>query len=316
MLLEKDNNLVVSTFRPGYLIYPKDLGRALDTLGYRQSSINSANDVLTNFPYYLSKTKSRSSQISSVLEMPVCIFVDPTINMNTDSLISEVNLLMKKVYDNYAPFNMANHPTKLHKLLVEKELIKTLSPKTVYMDFEEFGRYWRKREAFTFSQVVRNDSAVITIPDAVYPVDEQLSLVINNGQNLKSVVVNRQNGQTIGFLKANLEQNDLIVYFKEKSSIPTKIDRIQENQLSMTAYPNPFSSRITISFTLTEASYAKVEIFDSWGRLISVPLLNQRLASGTHEVVYTPDGPGSGIYYCRLKTDKRVMVKKIIRIGH
>jgi hypothetical protein len=84
----------------------------------------------------------------------------------------------------------------------------------------------------------------------------------------------------------------------------------------MVAYPNPFSSRITIGFSLSEASYAKVEIFDTWGRLVAVPLLNQRLTSGPHEVVYTPDGQGSGIFYCRLKTDKGVIVKKIIRTGN
>lgn len=316
VVLEDDNKITVNTFRAGYNYYPNEIGRALDTIYYRQSSINTANDVLTNFPYYLAKTRSKLSDMTKVLEIPVCLYVDVTEKMNKDSVINLANQVMSKVYANYAPFSIASHPTTLYKLSFEKDLIKSLSSKTVYMTYSEFGSYWRRREAFTFTESIKNDSLIITIPDAAYPVDEQLSLVINNGQNLKSLVVKWQNGQAIGFMKANLEQNDLIVYFKDKVNVPTSILRPQEARPVLLTYPNPFSSQITIAFNLDEASNVRLEIFDLWGRLVDVPLSKQMMAVGAHQVVYTPANPVNGVYLCRLVTDKAVIVNKIVRLGN
>jgi len=314
-LLETDAHTTLTSFRPGYLALPNKIGLALDTLGYKQSSINSANDVLSNFPYYLSKEKEKSSTISKVLEIPCSWFTDPKPEEKKDSLINSLNEISKKVYDNYAPLIVLLHPTNIYKLSVQKDLIKSLSTKTEFLNINEFENYWTNREAFNYTQTIKNDSLVITIPDSSYPFDNRLSLIINNGQELKSLVVQKQDRQAISFLRSNFEKNDLIIYFKEKEVL-TQINnnKIPEIQLSMSAYPNPFTSQITIDFILSEESHANLEIYDIYGRLIST-LLDQRLTSGFHQVIYAPKNSKNGIYFCKLKTDKEFIVRKIIRIN-
>ena len=312
-LLETDAHTTVTSFRPGYLYYPKEIGIALDTLGYKQCSINSANDVLTNFPYKLARIRTKSSAMTKVLEMPCSWFTDPNPKEKTDSLIKSLTDVSKKVYANYAPFIVLLHPTTLYKLPVQAELIKSLSKKTEYMSVDEFGTYWANRDAFTYNQTVKNDSLVITIPNASYPFDNRLSIIVNGGQKLKSVAVKKQDGTAISFIKANFEVADIIIYFKEKS-IPTAIDInvLSEKKLIMTPYPNPFISQTTISFILPEQSRTKLEIYDMNGRFLTT-LLDQTLPAGYHEVVFTPTSSNYRVFFCKLKTDKDAMVKKIIK---
>ena len=314
-LLENDAHLKVSTFRPGYLLYPNELGIALDSLGYKQSSINSANDVLSNFPYYLSKVRAKSSDISKVLEVPISWFTDPKPTEKTDSLINSLKDISKRVYANYAPFVVLIHPTNFYKFTVQIDLIKSLSPNLEYMSVDELGQYWRNRETFKYSQSIKNDSMVITIPDSSYPFDDRLSIVINNGKNLKSLMVQKQDGKSLKTFKSNFESNDLIVYFREKEIFTGIINsKLPDIQLSMSTYPNPFTTQTTIGFVLPEESTVKLDVYDLSGRLVAT-LLDQRMTSGLHQVVYAPNGTRTGLYLCKLTTNKRFIVKKIILIN-
>jgi len=156
---------------------------------------------------------------------------------------------------------------------------------------------------------------VITIPDSTYPFDDRLSIVVNNGRDLKSLLVQKQDGKSIKALKSNFESNDLIVYFSEKE-IFTGIqnNKLPEIQLSMSAYPNPFTSQTTIGFVLPEESPVKLDIYDMSGRLVST-LLDQRMTPGLHQVVYVPNNARTGLYLCRLTTNKGFIVKKIMLIN-
>lgn len=215
-LLEQDLGIKVRSFRPGLLYDPFEIGKALDTTGYTQSSLHSANDVMTNFPYRMARKRAVDTEFTKVLEMPISFFTDPKVSQKTDSIINKLTLVVGQVNANYAPFIVLLHSTNLYKLSVQKELIKSLPPGTLFMDINELATFWLTREAFEFNQVVKNDSATITVPDTYLPVNEQLSMVISNGRNLKSLVLQNQNGQPIPFLRDNFEQNDLIIYFKEK----------------------------------------------------------------------------------------------------
>jgi hypothetical protein len=215
-LLEQDLGITVRSFRPGLLYDPFEIGKALDTTGYTQSSLHSANDVMTNFPYRMARKRAVDTEFTKVLEMPISFFTDPKVSQKTDSIINKLTLVVGQVNANYAPFIVLLHSTNLYKLSVQKELIKSLPPRTLFMDINELATFWLSREAFEFNQDVKNDSATITVPDTFLPVNEQLSLVIRDGRNLKSLVLQTQSGQPIPFLRDNFEQNDLIIYFKEK----------------------------------------------------------------------------------------------------
>jgi hypothetical protein len=83
--------------------------------------------------------------------------------------------------------------------------------------------------------------------------------------------------------------------------------------------PNPFNPTTTIRFTVRDAGYVSLQVFDAGGRAVRT-LVDDRVASGTHEVRW--DGGNergervsSGVYFYRLtalgvsQTKKMVLLK-------
>src|SRR5690606_41565341 len=71
--------------------------------------------------------------------------------------------------------------------------------------------------------------------------------------------------------------------------------RLDEN------YPNPFNPATTIQFALTNASEARLEVFDVLGRHVAT-LVDGPLAAGEYRVQFEGAGLPSGTYMYRLTT--------------
>jgi hypothetical protein len=71
------------------------------------------------------------------------------------------------------------------------------------------------------------------------------------------------------------------------------------------AYPNPFNDKLSINFTLSEASKVRLELFTVAGQLIAVLCDGEVKASGLHTAEFTADESASkGMYIYRLQTEK------------
>jgi len=91
----------------------------------------------------------------------------------------------------------------------------------------------------------------------------------------------------------------------------TAIDQQQAVKL-VTVYPNPFTSRLTISFTLPEPSASQVIISDAYGRIIRTIEEQGLLQPGNYDLILESGNMTPGIYYCRIQTELYTVVKKII----
>ena len=79
-------------------------------------------------------------------------------------------------------------------------------------------------------------------------------------------------------------------------------------------YPNPFSSSITIDYSVPKASAIRVAVFDILGR--QVALLQDALRpAGKHQVAWNPDaGVTAGIYLIRITTDQgESQVREVVK---
>jgi hypothetical protein len=112
---------------------------------------------------------------------------------------------------------------------------------------------------------------------------------LQTGIALISEIENKEN-LTIG---NNVRKKEGELYFKAKN------------------YPNPFNPNTTISFTLPEASYTNVTVYDRLGREVAV-LLSENLSAGTHSVEFVAEDLPSGIYFYRIKTSSETEVMKMI----
>lgn len=66
-------------------------------------------------------------------------------------------------------------------------------------------------------------------------------------------------------------------------------------------YPNPFVEQTTISFTIPQAEYIRVSVFDGLGKRVS-KLMQGPLPAGQHQVQWVPRDIGAGMYFCRIES--------------
>ncbi|MFH1936895.1 MAG: C25 family cysteine peptidase, partial [Bacteroidota bacterium] len=92
---------------------------------------------------------------------------------------------------------------------------------------------------------------------------------------------------------------------------PTAIDNTLAERM-VTVYPNPFTDRLNILYTLPEPSSARIILSDAFGRLIRVVEEKGMIPAGNHTIVLESGTLKPGLYYCRVQTDYFTVVRKII----
>ncbi len=92
----------------------------------------------------------------------------------------------------------------------------------------------------------------------------------------------------------------------ENPSNPTEF-RLYDN------YPNPFNPSTTLRYSLPEASFTSIKIYDALGNEVS-SLVNETKSAGTYEVEFNAAGLSSGIYYYTIQAGSFNQTKKMILI--
>jgi peptidoglycan/xylan/chitin deacetylase (PgdA/CDA1 family) len=316
-LLQTDIGVSVKSWRSGYLCYPAVLAHVLDSTGYINSSTNSANDVLSNFPFFCHQDLSFTQPVLPILEIPNTIDVDGYAldSLTSTNYISKANTwltVVQKVADNYAPVVFLIHPTQLYKLALETYLVQNTPDGESIMDLESFSSYWLSRDSLIFSTDRLNDSVLqITVPDSLFSMSDKLSLVINNGQSLSSIIVQNQSGTPVGFHQSNWENNDLIIYF-----YPTVVGVNQsaaiKNSCYVKNYPNPFIGSTNFEFFLDKESPVTLQVFDQTGRELN-SVMNENYKAGLHRITFNANHLQPGIYFYTMTTSEgRVSGKMMI----
>ncbi len=76
-------------------------------------------------------------------------------------------------------------------------------------------------------------------------------------------------------------------------------------------FPNPFNPATTLKFTIAREEHVAIDIFNSLGQKVET-LVDSRLASGSHEVVWDASGQASGLYFYMLKAGQRTDTKRML----
>jgi len=95
------------------------------------------------------------------------------------------------------------------------------------------------------------------------------------------------------------------------SYLSTIDDPVTPSALSLGNYPNPFNPETTVSFSLSAAGHARLDVYNVRGQRVAT-LLNERCAAGDHSVSWKADGMASGVYLLRLQTDKGAVTRKTL----
>jgi endonuclease/exonuclease/phosphatase family metal-dependent hydrolase len=77
------------------------------------------------------------------------------------------------------------------------------------------------------------------------------------------------------------------------------------------AYPNPFNPTTTIRFNIVVTDALLLQVYDITGRVVET-LVNKRLISGEHEIIWNASNQSSGVYFVRLSNSTFQQTKKLI----
>ena len=116
-------------------------------------------------------------------------------------------------------------------------------------------------------------------------------------------------------------------YFGRPFSFPRSIGAVEGNAgetgieselsgptaagFSISNFPNPFNASTVIRFTIPSRSHVSLKVFDIRGRE-ACRLVDAILPAGPHLVLFDGSGFDSGVYGCRIQTEGRVEVRKML----
>jgi hypothetical protein len=76
-------------------------------------------------------------------------------------------------------------------------------------------------------------------------------------------------------------------------------------------FPDPFSSTTTLSYTLSETTPVKLEVYDVLGRRVE-QLIDLTQPAGTYTMTIDGSGFPNGLYFLRLTTDQRQAIERMV----
>lgn len=93
-------------------------------------------------------------------------------------------------------------------------------------------------------------------------------------------------------------------------------EMLANNQISLSAYPNPFNPSTTISYTIPKPSEVSLSVYNLKGQLLK-SLTNEVKAAGTHQIVWNGEDKFnrkalSGVYFIRLQAGKDSLTHKVL----
>ena len=117
-------------------------------------------------------------------------------------------------------------------------------------------------------------------------------------------------------LRANAEYVLEQFFLEPYGAVGTPATNVAPRLDLRAGYPNPFTPRTTIAFSLPSREWVELGIYDVSGRLVRV-LMNGHQPAGEHSVAWSgTDATGhraaSGVYYVRLRTADGMLTRPLV----
>jgi len=103
----------------------------------------------------------------------------------------------------------------------------------------------------------------------------------------------------------------------DSASVSISVTDVGENHSNPTEYrlydnyPNPFNPSTTIRYSLPEAAFTSIKIYDVVGNEVAVAI-NEMKTAGTHQETFNAAGLSSGVYYYTIQAGSFKETRKMI----
>jgi hypothetical protein len=303
-LLGYNSAINIRTFRSGHLVFPDSLVLGLQMLGYEFNSSQSANDVLTNFPYEQMELTKFTTVKSSVLEIPMTIS-----DVFKDDPISEDNYLEKVAIwgavtrqnsDNHSPVTLLIHPNRDYKLAGLIRFISHLPWGTIPYNFEDYGDFWRSRQQLDFTTVLTGNVLDVNFSG---PLPSDMSFLAETDPSVQINFYN-SNNQPVTFLSRTWNATQTL-YFQ---SAIVGVSVVNHSFKELQAYPNPTTNQFYVDVSELRGETYRFRLFDCQG--------NETVAiSGNTEPLlnYSLQNLPTGLYYYVIESKTKSFSGKVVK---
>jgi hypothetical protein len=122
------------------------------------------------------------------------------------------------------------------------------------------------------------------------------------------------NNVTSGAYSYRLKQIDFDGSYSYSNEVEVEVDAPLQFALSQN-YPNPFNPTTQIEYSIPQDDYVSLRVYNALGQQVAT-LVNGIVKAGSHSVSFNASsaagGLSSGIYYYRIQSDNKVLVKKMM----
>jgi hypothetical protein len=109
----------------------------------------------------------------------------------------------------------------------------------------------------------------------------------------------------------NSGKNCIQMFKKAPTSVKQEPNVVVRQYELMQNYPNPFNPSTDIRFTLSNAGFTTLKVYDVLGREVST-LVNERLNTGAYSITFDARNIPSGTYFYTLNVDGHQISKKMM----
>ena len=265
----------------------------------------------------------------NVLENPlirIAITSENGRSKKTNLMFSEAGAIGKDSFDGYRLLPFSNSHIEFHSLL---ENGTELAINNLPLDFN--SRLSIPLHVNAFEDGVPFSGEFTILWDELRTIPEDWILTMVDNETGKEVNMMEEmsytfNHSTRAKISTNYSANPLTPNYSIRKKAKTQSTRftlkisteqierdVPEEVFLAQNYPNPFNPTTTIPFGLHEDSNVSLVIYDVLGRKVTT-LIDGRLIAGRYNQRFIANHLASGVYFYRLITDSKVLVKKFTLI--
>jgi photosystem II stability/assembly factor-like uncharacterized protein len=148
--------------------------------------------------------------------------------------------------------------------------------------------------------------------------DRGVFLSTNNGTSWSSMGLTSLDVRALAVNGSNLFAGTRTagVWRRPLSELITSVEEISGSELPRSFalgqnYPNPFNPSTKIQFSIPQAGFVTLKVYDLLGREVAT-LVEERLNSGKYETNFNAGTLASGVYIYRLQVGSDVLTKKLL----
>ncbi len=130
--------------------------------------------------------------------------------------------------------------------------------------------------------------------------DDIFSGDINGAMNGDDLTITWwDNNQLVSNIEVDILLGDLQYTTNSFTVVDIKETDLPQDFTVLSAFPNPFNNRTTVTYNLKEESHVTISVYDLSGRKVLL-LTNETISAGIHTIEFNAENQASGVYFIQM----------------